>query len=72
MTPPATHGSFTIDRHFDAKPERVFKAFADGDAKKLAFTEHATFLNGYDDPDAANRKLGSEFLLDMVGASLKD
>jgi len=153
MTVPATHGSFTIDREYAAKPERVFKAFADGDAKKrwfsgpngwvqtervfefrvggteivagawpdgkstrftcryedivpgerivysyhmhlngeaisislatveiapagngtkLTFTEHATFLNGYDDPCAANRKQGSEFLLDMVGASLKD
>ena len=152
-TVPATHGSFTIDRHFDAKPERVFKAFADGDAKKrwfagpngweqterafefhvggteivagawpdgkssrftcryediipgerivysyhmhingehisislatieiapagagtkLTFTEHVTYINGYDDPCAANRKQGSEFLLDMVGASLMD
>lgn len=151
MTASATHGSFTIDRQFDAKPERVFKAFADGDAKKLwfagpngwtqtdrvfefrvggteivagefpggpstrftcryedivpgeriiysyhmhldgrhisislatieiapagagtklTFTEHATFLNGYDDPCAAGRKEGTEGLLDKLGASL--
>jgi uncharacterized protein YndB with AHSA1/START domain len=144
---PATHGSFTIEREFDAKPERVFKAFGDADARKrwfvgppgwvqterssdfkvggveivagdwpdgrnsrftcryediipgerivysyhmhisglhisislatvefvasgtgtkLTFTEHATFLNGYDDPGAANRKVGSEFMLQNI------
>jgi len=39
----------------------------DGDGTKLTFTEHATFLNGYDDPGAANRKPGSEWMLDRVG-----
>jgi uncharacterized protein YndB with AHSA1/START domain len=31
------HDSFTIDRHFDAKPARVFQAFADPAAKALWF-----------------------------------
>lgn len=43
-----------------------------GAGTKLTFTEHATFINGYDDPCTAGRKQGSEFLLDMVGKSLKE
>jgi hypothetical protein len=39
----------------------------DGDGTKLTFTEHATFLNGYDDPCAANRKQGSDWMRDRVG-----
>jgi uncharacterized protein YndB with AHSA1/START domain len=31
------HDSFSIDRHFDAKPARVFQAFADPAAKSLWF-----------------------------------
>jgi uncharacterized protein YndB with AHSA1/START domain len=31
------HDSFTIDRHYDATPARVFKAFADRDAKAQWF-----------------------------------
>ena len=31
------HDSFRIDRHFDAKPARVFQAFADPAAKSLWF-----------------------------------
>jgi uncharacterized protein YndB with AHSA1/START domain len=31
------HDTFTIDRHFDAKPTRVFQAFADPAAKALWF-----------------------------------
>jgi uncharacterized protein YndB with AHSA1/START domain len=31
------HDTFTIDRHFDAKPARVFQAFADPAAKALWF-----------------------------------
>jgi uncharacterized protein YndB with AHSA1/START domain len=31
------HDSFTINRHFDAKPVRVFQAFADPAAKSLWF-----------------------------------
>ena len=146
---PATHGSFAIDRRFDAKPARVFAAFSDIEAKgrwfagpagwiqtersldfrvggieiaagqwpdgkrtrftarfeeivpdrrivysyhmhiddwhisvslatielvpdgngtKIAFTEHCTFLNGYDDPCAAGRKEGSEGLLTNLEA----
>jgi uncharacterized protein YndB with AHSA1/START domain len=38
MTPRSTvHDSFSIDRHFDAKPARVFQAFADPAAKSLWF-----------------------------------
>jgi uncharacterized protein YndB with AHSA1/START domain len=33
----AIHGSFTIDRVFDASPARVFKAFADPSAKARWF-----------------------------------
>jgi len=51
MTASATHGSFTIDRHFDAKPERVFKAFADGDAKKRWFAGP----NGWEQTERACR-----------------
>jgi uncharacterized protein YndB with AHSA1/START domain len=153
MTAPATHGSFTIERIFDAKPERVFKAFSDLEAKsrwfagpgdwelrervfdfrvggteivagrwpngmvtrftcryedivpnsriiysyhmhlddrhisvslatveiapdgartKLTFTEHATFVNGYEDPGAKSRHEGSIGLIDRLGASLVD
>jgi uncharacterized protein YndB with AHSA1/START domain len=31
------HDTFTIDRHFDARPARVFQAFADPAAKALWF-----------------------------------
>ena len=31
------HDTFTLDRHYDASPERVFKAFADPAAKALWF-----------------------------------
>jgi uncharacterized protein YndB with AHSA1/START domain len=31
------HDSFSLDRHFDAKPARVFQAFADPAAKALWF-----------------------------------
>jgi uncharacterized protein YndB with AHSA1/START domain len=149
---PATHGSFTIERAFNAKPERVFAAFSSfearsrwfsgppgwvpkersldfrvggteiangqwpdgkitkfnarfeeiqpdrrivytyhmhiddwhisvslatveilpqGDGTKLIFTEHATFLNGYDDPGAAGREEGSIGLLDRLEAFLR-
>ncbi len=32
-----THGTFTIDRRYDASPERVFTAFADAKAKTRWF-----------------------------------
>lgn len=35
--PKAIHGSFTVDRVFDASPARVFKAFADPKAKAAWF-----------------------------------
>jgi uncharacterized protein YndB with AHSA1/START domain len=150
-TAKATHGSFTLERRFNAKPARVFAAFADLEARKrwfvgppgwvelersldfrqggsevtvgqwpdgkqsdfrarfeeivpdqrivftynmhigdwhisvslntveffpdgagtkMLFTEHATFINGFDDPDAAGRKQGSEGLLDRLEAFL--
>jgi len=34
----AVHDTFTLDRHYDAAPERVFKAFADPRAKAQWFT----------------------------------
>ena len=34
----AVHDTFTLDRHYDAAPARVFRAFADPDAKALWFT----------------------------------
>ena len=150
---PATHGSFTLERHFNAKPARVFAAFsdmnararwfvgppgwkeversldfrkggsevtvgqwpdgkqsdfrarfeeivpdrrivftynmhigdwhisvslntvelfADGDGTRMIFTEHTTFINGFDDPNAAGRKEGSEGLLDRLAAFLAE
>jgi len=150
-SPAATHGSFTIDRHLDAKPARVFAAFADieaknrwfigppgweltertldfreggletligrwpdgksskfraryeeivpgqrmvysyhmhiddwhisislatfeiaadGDGTRLTFTEHATFINGFEDHNAEGRKSGTMGLLDRLAASL--
>jgi len=33
----STHATFTIERVYDARPERVFKAFADSKAKTLWF-----------------------------------
>jgi uncharacterized protein YndB with AHSA1/START domain len=33
----AVHDTFTLDRHYDAAPARVFQAFADPDAKALWF-----------------------------------
>lgn len=149
----ATHGSFTIERHFNARPERVFTALTDMEAKrrwfagpngwtetersldlrvdgvevtagvfpdgkkthfrarfdeivpnrrlvysyrmhigddwlisvslatvelspqdngtKMLFTEHATFLNGFEDPNAEGRKAGTLGLLDQMAASLE-
>lgn len=148
---PVTHGSFTIERRFKAKPERVFAAFSDKESKgrwfvgpngwvelersldfrvdgleiangrfpdgketrfrarfeeivpdrrlvysyrmqigdwlisvslatievapdgagtKMTFTEHATFLNGFDDPDAKGRREGSETLMNQLEAWL--
>lgn len=149
---PATHGSFTLQRQLKAKPERVFKAFSDVEAKarwfgpsvwvpkersldfreggtevavgqwpdgkttkyyarfeeivpsqrivfsyhmyiddwkisislatvevapdgagtKLTFTEHATFLNGFEDTGAAGRRQGTEGLLARLETSLAD
>ena len=150
---PATHGSFTLERRFDAEPGRVFAALseieakarwfvgppgwvqversldfrvdgieiaagrfpdgltthfcaryedilpgrrmvysyrmklgdqlistslatieveAQGDGTRLTFTEHATFLNGYEDPGAAGRKEGTSGLFDRLEASLRD
>jgi uncharacterized protein YndB with AHSA1/START domain len=34
----AVHDTFTFDRHYDAAPARVYKAFADPEAKALWFT----------------------------------
>jgi uncharacterized protein YndB with AHSA1/START domain len=33
-----THGSFRLERTYDAKPARVFRAFSDVEAKKAWFT----------------------------------
>lgn len=38
MTRSATHGSFTIERHYKASPARVFRAFTDPKAKEIWFT----------------------------------
>lgn len=152
-SPAATHGSFTIERHFDAKPERVYAALSDieaksrwfsgppgwvlhertldcrvggtetlmgewadgkktrfsaryeeiipgqrmvytyhmhigdwhisislatveispdGDGTMMVFTEQATFINGFEDPNAEGRKTGSGHLFDRLAASLQD
>lgn len=149
---PATHGSFTIERQLNAKPERVFAALSTLEAKRrwfagpegwretersmdfqvdgieitagifpdgkqthfrarfeeivpnrrivysyrmqigdlpisislntielspqgngtrMVFTEHATFLNGFEDPNAEGRKTGSEWLLGQLAASVE-
>lgn len=38
---------------------------------KMTFTEHATFINGFDDPNAEGRKTGSIGLIDRLEASLQ-
>ena len=149
----ATHGSFTIVREFDAKPERVFAAFSTPEAKarwftapalwtqtersldfrvggeeilagrwedgkvthyrarfeeivpnrrivsvyhmhindwhisislattevepsargtKMTFTEHATFINGFQDANAEGRRTGTAYLFDNLEASLRE
>ncbi|WP_420136420.1 SRPBCC family protein [Sphingomonas sp.] len=40
--PPATHGSFAIERSYSAPVERVFAAFADPRLKKSWFADSAT------------------------------
>jgi len=39
MTTPAIHGSFSIERTYPATPARVFRAFADEEAKRRWFVE---------------------------------
>lgn len=39
MTPPLAHGMFTIQRRYDASPERVFRAYADPVAFRRWFVE---------------------------------
>ena len=39
---PAVHGNFTIERHYDATPARVFAAFADPSKKKSWFAASDT------------------------------
>jgi uncharacterized protein YndB with AHSA1/START domain len=34
-----THSTFTIERHYEASPQRVFRAFADPKAKRRWFAE---------------------------------
>ena len=41
-----------------------------GNGTRLVMTEQGAFLDGYD--DAGSRERGSQFLLDMLGNSLKD
>ena len=42
----------------------------DGAGTRLVMTEQGAFLDGYD--DAGSRERGTQFLLDMLGNSLKD
>ena len=39
MTAPLAHGMFTIERRYDASPERVFRAYADPAAFRRWFVE---------------------------------
>lgn len=39
---------------------------------RLTFTEHATFINGFDDPNAEGRRSGSIGLINQLEAALTD
>ena len=41
-----THGSFTIERRYDVPPERVFRAFADPEAKARWFAGSGEWRQG--------------------------
>jgi uncharacterized protein YndB with AHSA1/START domain len=43
----------------------------EGAGTKLTFTEHATFLNGFEDAGAAGRRQGTEGLLAQLEQSLE-
>lgn len=46
--------------------------FADQDGgTRMTFTEHATFLNGFEDPNAEGRKSGTIGLMQQLAASLE-
>jgi uncharacterized protein YndB with AHSA1/START domain len=60
--------------HLDEKKISVSLAtmqlLAEGSGTRLMVTEQGAFLDGYD--DAGSRERGTGFLLDALGASLRD
>jgi uncharacterized protein YndB with AHSA1/START domain len=59
------HDTFTIERHFDAAPARVFKAFADPAAKALWFAGPAETKQ--EDVSFDFREGGRETLVTVLG-----
>ena len=66
-----TYNMHIDDWHISVSLATV-EVFPDGAGTRMTFTEHCTFLNGYDDPCAAGRKEGTEGLLARMEASLAD
>jgi len=64
-----TYNMYIDDWHISVSLNTV-EMFADGDGTRMLFTEHATFINGFEDPNAAGRKQGTEGLLDRFAAFL--
>jgi uncharacterized protein YndB with AHSA1/START domain len=52
-----THGSFTLERTFDAPPERVFRAFSEPSIKQRWFGSTDDWENG---PHALDFRIGGE------------
>jgi uncharacterized protein YndB with AHSA1/START domain len=65
---------YTYEMHLDERKISVSLATLefkqDGAGTTLVMSEHGAFLDGYD--DAGSRERGTNYLLDAVGASLKD
>ena len=58
----ALHDTFRIDRHFDAAPARVFRAFADQQAKAKWFgTPATTTRESFDFREGGREKMESVF-----------
>ena len=63
---------YVYDLYLDGKKISVSLAIVtfaqDGEATRLSVTEHGAFLDGYD--DNGSREMGTNILLDQLGASL--